>query len=124
MRKCIVYFLIFILASCATPQTGDGIKGKIDVTTKNLTKAKIFFRYSSNQGTYNFAPKVIIQNNSFKDSFVIGDLKTVIKEVNSGKLVITVYPPLEKIRNYQVNPYWKSGDPFGLKQEKKKIESN
>ena len=38
MRKCIVYFLIFILASCATPQTGDGIKGKIDVITKNKLK--------------------------------------------------------------------------------------
>ena len=122
MKKIIsVFSILLLLSSCATPQRGSGIVGKIDIVQPDPNKSNIYIKYSSTISAYNFAPYIVINNNNSNQNISLGDDESAVIKVDGGTIQITAYPPLDKIRSAMINPYWKSGDPYGLKQEKQKI---
>lgn len=122
MRKILFIFsILLILSSCVTPQRGSGIVGKIDIAQPDPNKANIYIKYSSTLSAYTYVPHIVINNNNVNQNATLGDDESTVIKVDGGTLQITIYPPLQKIRDAMINPYWKSGDPYGLKQEKQKI---
>lgn len=122
MRKILsIFSILLILVSCATPQRGSGIVGKIDISQPDLNKANLYIKYSSTLDAYGFAPYIVISNNNLNQNITLGDDESSVFKVDSGSLKITVYSPLDKISKVIINPYVRAGDPYGIKQEREKI---
>jgi hypothetical protein len=122
MKKILSIFSIcLLLVSCATPQRGSGIIGKINITQPDPNKANLYIKYSSTAHAYGFAPYVVIENNNVNQNITLGDDESSVIKVDGGLIKIIVYPPLDKISKVVVNPYFRTGDPFGIKQERQKI---
>lgn len=122
MRKIIsVFSILLLLSSCATPQRGSGIVGKIDIAQPDPNKVNLYIKYSSTMDSYGFAPYIVINNNNNNQNIILGDDESSVFKVDSGSIRITVYSPLDKISKVVLNPYNRAGDPYGIKQEKEKV---
>ena len=105
MRKIIsVFSILLLLSSCATPQRGSGIVGKIDIVQPDPNKSNIYIKYSSTISAYNFAPYIVINNNNSNQNISLGDDESAVIKVDGGTIQITAYPPLDKIRSAMINP--------------------
>ena len=122
MKKILsIFSILLLLVSCATPQRGSGIVGKIDIAQPDPNKANLYIKYSSTMDAYGFAPYIVINNNNVNQNITLGDDESSVLKADSGSIKITVYSPLDKISKVILNPYVRAGDPYGIKQEREKI---
>jgi len=122
MKKILsIFSILLLLVSCATPQRGSGIVGKIDIAQPDPNKANLYIKYSSTMDAYGFAPYIVINNNNVNQNITLGDDESSVIKVDGGLIKITIYPPLDKIAKVVLNPYVRAGDPYGIKQEREKV---